>query len=102
MIRVKRSEKQDPDFEREMQEGKPNNLVEINIDNIIEQLLSVRGSKPGQLVNLSPEEIQFLYVSATDIIKTQPAFLELEAPIKIVGMLELSFIYWHEFIRLLI
>lgn len=60
-------------------------LPEIDIDIIIEQLLSVRGSRPGRQVNLTEAEIRWLCVKCRDIFTQQPVLLELEAPIKICG-----------------
>lgn len=40
---------------------------EIDVDNIIERLLSVRGSKPGKNVNLTESEVRGLCVKARDI-----------------------------------
>ena len=58
---------------------------EPDIDNIIEQLLSVRGSRPGRQVNLTENEIRWLCVKSKEIFTNQPVLLELEAPIKICG-----------------
>ncbi|CAD8101679.1 unnamed protein product [Paramecium sonneborni] len=58
---------------------------EIDVDNIIERLLSVRGSKPGKNVNLSESEVRGLCIKARDIFISQPILLELEAPLKICG-----------------
>ncbi|CAD8123976.1 unnamed protein product [Paramecium sonneborni] len=58
---------------------------EIDVDNIIERLLSVRGSKPGKNVNLSEAEVRGLCIKARDIFISQPILLELEAPLKICG-----------------
>ncbi len=62
----------------------------IEVDNIIEQLLSVRGGRPGRQVNLTEEEIRWLCVTSKDIFSQQPALLELEAPIKICGECSVS------------
>ena len=59
---------------------------EIDVDRIIDQLLEVRGCKPGKQVNLPESDIRSLCVKARDIFMAQPILLELEAPIKIVGM----------------
>ena len=56
-----------------------------NIDQIINKLLEVKGSKPGKLVNLSENEIKLLCDISRDIFLSQPILLELEAPIKICG-----------------
>jgi len=57
----------------------------INIDDILERLLEVRGSHPGKEVNLHENEIRALCNKAREIFITQPVLLELEAPIKICG-----------------
>ena len=58
---------------------------DIDVDNIIEQLLTVRGSKPGRQVNLPEAEIRWLCIKSREIFTVQPVLLELEAPIKICG-----------------
>jgi serine/threonine-protein phosphatase PP1 catalytic subunit len=60
---------------------------EIEVDNLIDQLLSVRGNRPGKQVNLTEVEIRWLCSKSRDIFTTQPILLELEAPIKICGKL---------------
>lgn len=56
-----------------------------NLDNIINKLLNVRGARPGKMVSLRANEINFICTQARDILLTQPMLLELEAPIKICG-----------------
>ena len=56
-----------------------------DIDSIIEQLLGVRGARPGRQVNLTEGEIRWLCVKSREIFLSQPVLLELEAPIKICG-----------------
>ncbi|GMP21986.1 hypothetical protein CsSME_00000174 [Camellia sinensis var. sinensis] len=56
------------------------------LDDIINRLLEVRG-KPGKQVQLSESEIKQLCVVSRDIFLQQPNLLELEAPIKICGIL---------------
>ena len=58
---------------------------ECDIDHIIEQLVIVKGSRPGRQVNLLVEEIRWLCNKSKDIFMAQPVLLELEAPIKICG-----------------
>ena len=58
---------------------------DIDVDNIIEQLLTVRGSRPGRQVNLTEAEIRWLCFKSREIFTVQPVLLELEAPIKICG-----------------
>ena len=57
----------------------------VDVDKIIEKLLSVRGTKPMKKVNLLESEILSLITAAREILISQPIFLELEAPIKICG-----------------
>lgn len=57
----------------------------IEVDNILEQLLSVRGAKPARQVNLTEAEIRWLCNTAKEVFSSQPVLLELEAPIKICG-----------------
>ncbi len=59
--------------------------AEIDVDSIIEQLLSVRGTRPGRQVNLTENEVRWLCNRSKDIFSSQPVLLELEAPIKICG-----------------
>ena len=65
--------------------------TEVDIDQVIARLLEVRGARPGKQVQLAEYEIKFLCTKAREIFINQPILLELEAPIKICGML--SFIY---------
>jgi serine/threonine-protein phosphatase PP1 catalytic subunit len=58
---------------------------ELDVDTIIEQLLSVRGARPGRQVNLTEGEIRWLCIRSREIFTQQPVLLELEAPIKICG-----------------
>ncbi len=60
-------------------------IAEVEVDSVIEQLLSVRGARPGRQVNLSENEIKWLCVKSREIFTQQPILLELEAPIKICG-----------------
>lgn len=55
----------------------------MDVDNIIDRLLEVRGSKPGQQVDLEEHEIRYLCSKARSIFIKQPILLELEAPIKV-------------------
>ena len=57
----------------------------MNVDDIIEKLLSVRGNKPGKQVDLKEEEIKFLIDKSYQIIKEQKMLVELEAPLHVCG-----------------
>ena len=57
----------------------------MNVDAIIEKLLSVRGNKPGKQVDLKEDEIKFLIEKSLPIIKEQKMLVELEAPLHVCG-----------------
>ena len=57
----------------------------MNVDTLIEKLLSVRGNKPGKPVDLKEEEIKFLIEKSLPIIKEQKMLVELEAPLHVCG-----------------
>lgn len=59
---------------------------DLDVDSVIERLLSVLSQRPGKLVNLEGREIKALCVKSREIFISQPVLLELEAPIKICGM----------------
>jgi len=58
---------------------------EINIDNIIQRLLEVRGSRPGKTVQMTEAEVRGLCLKSRELFLQQPILLELEAPLKICG-----------------
>ncbi|TYZ57873.1 hypothetical protein PybrP1_010273 [[Pythium] brassicae (nom. inval.)] len=60
-------------------------LEPIDVDTIIEKLLSVRGERPGTQVNLAESDIRELCLYAREAFLSQPLLLELKAPIKICG-----------------
>ena len=57
----------------------------FDVDQIIDRLLEVRGSKPGRAVQLSEAEIRELCHRSREIFISQPILLELEAPLKVCG-----------------
>jgi serine/threonine-protein phosphatase PP1 catalytic subunit len=57
----------------------------MNVDSLIEKLLSVRGNKPGKQVELKEDEIKFLIDQSLKIIKDQKMLVELEAPLHVCG-----------------
>ena len=58
--------------------------VNIDINQIIDKLLEVRGCRPGKQVNLTEQEVRGLCIKSHEIFQAQPILLELEAPIKYV------------------
>jgi serine/threonine-protein phosphatase PP1 catalytic subunit len=62
------------------------NDSQLDIDNLLERLLEVRGCQPPlKFVQMSEQEINLLCDKSKDIFLNQPMLLELEAPIKICG-----------------
>ena len=57
----------------------------MDVDKIIETLLSVRGNKPGKHVDLKDEEIRFLIEKSQPIIREQKMTVVLEAPLHVCG-----------------
>ena len=57
----------------------------MNADSIMEKLLSVKGNKPGKLVELKEEEIKFLIDKSLALIKEEKMLIELEAPLRVCG-----------------
>jgi len=55
------------------------------IDEVIEKLLQVKGTRPGKEVALNEDAIRNLCFKSRAVLTNQPILLELEAPIKIVG-----------------
>ena len=60
--------------------------IEIDVDKIIEKLLEAKDKKPGKQVNLTETEIRGLCLKSREIFISQPILLELEAPLKICGI----------------
>lgn len=76
------------------------------LDSIINRLLEVRG-RPGKQVQLSEAEIKQLCLVSRDIFLRQPNLLELEAPIKICGILfplpqSITCFYYYFLVSLLV
>lgn len=57
----------------------------IDVDEIIDQLLEVRGWRPGKEVTLQEDQIKGICLQAREIFLDQPCLLELSAPLKVVG-----------------
>jgi len=67
------------------------------LDVVISKLLAVRDKKPGTTVSLSSDEVSMLIEDSTPLFVNQPALLELEAPIQIVGDIHGQY---HDLLRL--
>ena len=67
------------------------------IDQLIQKLLALRDKKPGTTCNLTAEEVTWLIDESAQILVNQPALLELEAPIQIVGDVHGQY---HDLLRL--
>lgn len=57
------------------------------LDEIIRRLLDAKNGRTVKQVHLPEAEIRQLCVASKDIFLSQPNLLELEAPIKICGMI---------------
>lgn len=49
-------------------------------------VISVRGCRPGKIVQMTEAEVRGLCIKSREIFLSQPILLELEAPLKICGM----------------
>ena len=58
---------------------------QFDVSKIIEKLLNVRSKRPGTLVELPEGDVETLCQTSRGLFMSQPMFLELEPPIKIVG-----------------
>ena len=59
--------------------------IELNIDEIINQLLSVRDLPPGKFIDLEENQIISLCVVAREIFMSQSSLLEISGPLKVCG-----------------
>ena len=67
------------------------------IDGLITKLLGLRDKKPGTTCALSADEVTWIIDESAQILVNQPALLELEAPIQIVGDVHGQY---HDLLRL--
>jgi len=58
---------------------------EFNVDEVIDQCLKVKGSKPGTMVSVTETQLKGLCAAAREVFLSQNALVELEAPLKICG-----------------
>jgi len=63
------------------------NYYEVDVDEVIDQLLEVRGWRPGKsaLANIKEEQIKGIWLKVREIFMEQPCLLELGAPLKVIG-----------------
>ena len=59
--------------------------MDFDLDDIIERLQSVKGSRPGTCVQLAGKEAAALIAAAEAVVMDQPVCLELAAPLQVVG-----------------
>ncbi len=67
------------------------------VDALISKMLSLREKKPGTICQLTSDEMMYLIDESAQILVNQPALLELEAPIQIVGDIHGQY---HDLLRL--
>mmetsp|Transcript_123747 Transcript_123747/g.214519 ORF Transcript_123747/g.214519 Transcript_123747/m.214519 type:complete len:306 (-) Transcript_123747:115-1032(-) len=58
---------------------------EFEVDEVLKKCLEVRGGKPGKLVQVPEPGLKSLCAAVREIILSQSAFLELEAPLQVLG-----------------
>jgi serine/threonine-protein phosphatase PP1 catalytic subunit len=59
--------------------------LDIDIDDLIKRLISVKDKSPGETVDMTEREITTLCVVAREIFLEQPVLLELTAPVNVCG-----------------
>ncbi|KAF9762953.1 Serine/threonine-protein phosphatase PP1 [Nosema granulosis] len=69
----------------------------VDIDVVIEKLLSQKQNKPGKQIRILEDEIKYICKTAQEIFKQQPTLLEVSAPIKICGDIHGQF---HDLLKL--
>ncbi|CAD7964605.1 unnamed protein product [Amoebophrya sp. A25] len=72
-------------------------ITSDDVDQYTQQLLEARGAKPGKLIQLMEAEVRKLCNATRMIVLSQPALLELEAPLKICGDIHGQY---HDLLRL--
>jgi len=70
---------------------------QLDVNDCIDKLLEARGQKPGKQVQIPEGQVRALCTANRDIFISQPAFLELEAPLKICGDIHGQY---HDLLRL--
>eukprot|EP00931_Biecheleriopsis_adriatica_P009420 TRINITY_DN1104_c0_g1_i1.p1 TRINITY_DN1104_c0_g1~~TRINITY_DN1104_c0_g1_i1.p1 ORF type:complete len:303 (-),score=83.83 TRINITY_DN1104_c0_g1_i1:59-967(-) len=69
----------------------------LDVDDVIEKCLEVKGGKPGKLVQIPEAQVKALCTSVREVFLSQNALLELEAPLKICGDVHGQY---HDLLRL--
>lgn len=69
----------------------------VDLENVVEKLLEVRGGKPGRLVQLVESDIKSICGKCREVFMAQPTMLELAAPLKICGDVHGQY---HDLLRL--
>jgi len=69
----------------------------FNIDALIAKLLAARDKKPGTQVNMTIQELEAVITDAQMVCAKQPALLEVDAPVQIVGDIHGQY---HDLMRL--
>lgn len=59
--------------------------AEVDIDNILERLLEVRGCRPGKQVYFTEQEVTDLCIRSREIFMSQPMLVNVPLPVKICG-----------------
>jgi len=70
---------------------------QLDVNDCIDKLLEAKGAKPGKQVQIPEGQIRAMCTGNRDIYISQPAFLELEAPLKICGDIHGQY---HDLLRL--
>jgi len=69
----------------------------LEVDEVIDKCLEVKGGKPGKLVQIPEAQVKALCTAVRTIFLDQSALLELEAPLKICGDVHGQY---HDLLRL--
>ena len=59
--------------------------IDVNIDDLLLKLLSLKGNKVQKQSNIQENDIKFIIIKAKEILMDQPVFLELESPLNVCG-----------------
>eukprot|EP00903_Cladosiphon_okamuranus_P006663 g6505.t1 len=73
------------------------NSISLNVDALLDQLLSVRGEGPNAQVDLPEDDIRCLCLVTRDVLLDQPCLLQLATPMKICGDIHGQY---HDLLRL--